>query len=78
MIFCWSKPANADQAVEVGVELISRELMGSGAPRTQSAIDRLLKGLNEQVPGLRLLSDSRSSVAKPAASSAPAVQEQQN
>ena len=78
MIFCWSKPANAEQAVEVGVELISRELMGSGAPRTQGAIDRLLKGLSEQVPGLRVLSDSRGPVAKLAASSAPAVQEQKD
>jgi hypothetical protein len=78
MIFCWSKPANAEQAVEVGVELISRELMGSGAPRTQGAIDRLLKGLSEQVPGLRVLSDSRSPVAKLAASSATAVQEQKD
>ena len=78
MIFCWCKPANAEQAVEVGVELISRELMGSGAPRTQSAIDRLLKGLNEQVPGLRLLSDSRSSVAKLAAFNPTAAQEQKD
>ena len=78
MIFCWSQPTNAEQAVQVGVELISRELIGSGAPRTQGAIDRLLKGLCEQVPGLRVLSDSRSPVAKLAASSAPAVQEQKD
>jgi hypothetical protein len=78
MIFCWSQPTNAAQAVEVGVELISRELMGSGSPRTQGAIDRLLKGLSEQVPGLRVLSDSRSPVAKLATSTATAVQEQQN
>ena len=78
MIFCWSQPANAAQAVEVGVELISRELMGSGAPRTQGAIDRLLKGLSQHVPGLRVLSDSRGPVAKLAASSAPAVQEQKD
>ena len=78
MIFCWSQPTNAAQAVEVGVELISRELMGSGAPRTQGAIDRLLKGLSEHVPGLRVLSDSRSPVAKLPASSATAAQEQKD
>ena len=78
MIFCWSQLTNAEQAVQVGVELISRELMGSGSPRTQGAIDRLLKGLSEQIPGLRVLSDSRSSVAKLPASSAPAVQEQKD
>ena len=78
MIFCWSQPTNAEQAVQVGVELISRELMGSGSPRTQGAIDRLLKGLSEQIPGLRVLSDSRSPVAKLPASSAPAVQGQKD
>ena len=78
MIFCWSQPTNAEQAVEVGLELISRELMGSGAPRTQGAIDRLLKGLSQHVPGLRVLSDSRSPVSKLAAPSAPAAQEQKD
>ena len=78
MIFCWSKPVNAEQTVEVAVELISRELMGSGSPRTQGAIDRLLKGLSEQFPGLRVLGDSRSPVAKLAASSAIAAQEQKD
>ena len=78
MIFCWSQATNAAQAVEVGVELISRELMGSGAPRTQGAIDRLLKGLSQHVPGLRVLSDSRSPVAKLATSTATAAQEQKD
>jgi hypothetical protein len=78
MIFCWSQPTNSAQAVEVGVELISRELMGSSAPRTQGAIDRLLKGLIEHVPGLRVLSDSRSPVAKLATSTATAAQEQKD
>ena len=78
MIFCWSQPTNAEQAVQVGVELISRELMGSGAPRTQGAIDRLLKGLCEQVPGLRVLSDSRSPVAKLAAFNPTAAQGQKD
>ena len=78
MIFCWSQPTNAEQAVQVGVELISRELMGSGAPRTQGAIDRLLKGLSEHVPELRVLSDSRSPVAKLATSTATAAQEQKD
>ena len=78
MIFCWSKPANSEQAVEVGVELISRELMGSGAPRTQGAIDRLLKSLSKQIPGLRVLSDSRLPVAKLAAFNPTAVQEQKD
>jgi len=78
MIFCWSQPTNAEQAVQVGVELISRELMGSGAPRTQGAIDCLLKGLCEQVPGLRVLSDSRSPVAKLAAFNPTAAQGQKD
>jgi len=78
MIFCWSQPTNAEQAVQVGVELLSRELMGSGAPRTQGAIDRLLKGLCEQVPGLRVLSDSRSPVAKLAAFNPTAAQGQKD
>ena len=78
MIFCWSKPANAEQSVEVGVELISSELMGNGSPRTQGAIDRLLKSLSEQIPGLRVLSDSRSPVAKLAAFNPTAVQEQKD
>ena len=78
MIFCWSQPTNAEQAVQVGVELISRELMGSGAPRTQGAIGRLLKGLSEHVPGLRVLSDSRSPVAKLATATATAAQEQKD
>jgi hypothetical protein len=58
MICSWSKPAR-DGEIEVAVELISREPMGTGAPRTQAAIDRLLKGLAGQFGDLRVVGDSR-------------------
>jgi hypothetical protein len=58
MICSWSKPAG-DGEIEVAVELISREPMGTGAPRTQAAIDRLLKGLAGQFGDLRVVGDSR-------------------
>ena len=58
MICSWSKPALADE-IEVAVELISREPMGTGAPRTQAAIDRLLSGLSRQFGELRVVGDSR-------------------
>lgn len=58
MICSWSKPALAGE-VEVAVELISREPMGTGAPRTQAAIDRLLSGLARQFGDLRVVGDSR-------------------
>lgn len=58
MICSWGKPALAGE-IEVAVELISREPMGTGAPRTQAAINRLLKGLAGQFADLRVVGDSR-------------------
>ena len=53
LLVSW-RPAESDaEVVELNLELLSRESMVTGAPASRAALEQLVAGLIEQLPGLR-------------------------
>ncbi len=53
LLISWRQPPAGAEVVELSLELLSRESMVTGAPVSRTALEQLLAGLMEQLPGLR-------------------------
>lgn len=56
VLLSWCTPLPACDAVDISLELQSREPMATGAPITGSALQQLLLGLTQQLPKLEITS----------------------
>lgn len=55
LLISWRQPPAAAAAVELQLELLSRESMVTGAPASRAALQQLVAGLIEQLPGLQVV-----------------------
>jgi len=53
LLISWRQPAAAAAAVELQLELLSRESMVTGAPVSRAALSQLVAGLMQELPGLQ-------------------------
>jgi len=59
LLISWMAALPSAQAIELGVEILSREPMAMGGPSTRAAFDQVLRALQQQLSGLEVIHTSR-------------------
>lgn len=63
LVISWTAAMASAQAIELGVEILSREPMATGGPSTRAALDQVLTALEQHLPGLHVLQSSTATAA---------------
>ena len=63
LLISWMAAQSSEQAVALGLELLSREPMATGGPLTRAAFDQVLRALQQHLPGLHVIQSSTPTAA---------------